>query len=159
MWVWFIIICIVLYSLNNSEMKISNQPIWMWVIGGFIVFHLLMYLQDNEYFTNDSAPTKPSKGKEFIVYNFNTSWCGWSKKFQTEWNIFSDKVKMLKDINIKAIDVKCDEEDNKTNQDLCKKYNVPGYPYIIILVNNEPRAYDGERTSEALLRYIQTLFV
>ena len=89
---------------------------------------------------------------KFKVYNFNTSWCGWSKRFQPEWDAFTVACKTSK--NIEAVDVKCDDDNNK---DVCNKYNVPGYPYVIVEVDGDPRPYDGERTSDAIMGYIKTV--
>jgi thiol-disulfide isomerase/thioredoxin len=86
------------------------------------------------------------------VYNFNTEWCGYSRKFQPIWEDFADNVK--NNMNIKAIDVKCDNDQNK---DLCNKYNIQGFPTVIIVKNNQPHEYSGNRTVDDLINTINNL--
>ena len=83
------------------------------------------------------------------VYNFNTTWCKYSVDFQSEWNTFSNSLK--ESDSIKAIDVKCDDDKNK---DICQKFNVPGYPTIVIERNNQNNIYNGSRTSQSLRKYL-----
>ena len=118
---------------------ILGAPLWLWVIG-FIVIYMLLNNKDIEKFTQNNK-TK--------VFNFNTLWCGWSKKFQPEWDKFSESVK--NNPNIETIDVKCDNPDN---EQMCKDYNVPGFPYVIIEKDNVKTPYEGPRTAEAMLNNI-----
>jgi thiol-disulfide isomerase/thioredoxin len=83
------------------------------------------------------------------VYNFNTSWCRYSVDFQPEWNTFSNSLKSSD--GIKAIDVKCDDDKNK---ELCQKFNVPGYPTVVIESGDGVSIYNGTRTSQSLRKYL-----
>jgi thiol-disulfide isomerase/thioredoxin len=125
---------------------ILGAPLWLWIIG-FIVIYMLLNEKDSEKFTQDIE--KFTDNKKTKVFNFNTLWCGWSKKFQPEWDKFSESVKT--NPNIEAIDVKC---DNPENEQMCKDYDVPGFPYIVVEKNNVKTSYDGQRTSEAMLKNI-----
>jgi hypothetical protein len=88
------------------------------------------------------------------VFNFNTSWCGWSRRFQPEWDKFSNKVKSEPKLShIETFDVKCDVSNNES---MCEKYRVPGYPYIVIETNGKTNQYNGERTADALIKEIST---
>jgi thiol-disulfide isomerase/thioredoxin len=83
------------------------------------------------------------------VYNFNTEWCKYSRDFQPEWNGFVNSLKTSD--GIKAIDVKCDNEENK---ELCKKYDIPGYPSIVIETDNKTEIYNGARNALAIRKYL-----
>jgi thiol-disulfide isomerase/thioredoxin len=86
--------------------------------------------------------------KSIKIFNFNTSWCGWSQKFQPEWDKFAENAKTnVKLSNIDVIDIKCDDEKNKT---ICEEYNVPGYPYVVINDGNTKTEYKGSRNAESL---------
>jgi thiol-disulfide isomerase/thioredoxin len=127
LWVWIVILGMILYlALNNSMLKSKN----------------------NETFVQEQLPSE-TKSK-IKIFNFNTSWCGWSKKFQPEWDKFMESVKNLN--NVQAIDVKCDQTDNES---ICEKYQVPGYPYIVFEVNGKVEPYDNERTSEGLMKHLK----
>ena len=118
------------------------------VIIGFILYNN-MY-QITEKFSDNNKIIK--------VFNFNTSWCGWSKKFQPEWDKFSQLIVDNNLNHIHAHDIKC---DNNTNSNKCKEYNVPGYPYIIIekMTGSDVKqiVYEDERTADSLLSYIKQL--
>jgi len=85
-------------------------------------------------------PVQTAQNK-ITVYNFNTNWCGYSKKFQPIWDKFVDSVSANK--NIVALDMKCD--DNK-NAALVRKYNVEGFPTVIIDDGKSFIKYSGNRT-------------
>ena len=147
LWVWLIIISIILYSVYCTSCKKINT-----VSAQKINQEMIQEVSKEKFANSDTLPN-------MVVYNFNTSWCGWSKKFQPEWNKFSEensKQKINKKFNIKALDIKCD--DNEENIKLSNKYNVPGYPYIVIDIDGKnPMVYTGERTSSALLNFIKEL--
>lgn len=101
---------------------------------------------NNEAFSNNDSDL-------VSVYNFNTSWCGYSRKFQPTWDQFCDKVK---DDNIKTYDIKCDDDSNEANNELRKKYNIRAYPTIIIVRNTDFTTYDGPRTVDDLVKSVST---
>jgi thiol-disulfide isomerase/thioredoxin len=83
------------------------------------------------------------------VFNFNTSWCGWSKRLQPEWDKFNEFIKLdPKLAHIEVYDIKCDDDKNNS---MCESYKVPGYPYIVIEVNGKRTHYNGERTAKGLI--------
>ena len=84
------------------------------------------------------------------IINFNTSWCGYSVRFQPIWDQFSSQVA---DSNVKVLDVKCDLDENT---ELCKKYDVPGYPSILkVTASGKVVNYDGPRTVDGLLNFVK----
>lgn len=114
---------------------------------------------DNEL-DNKVKLSNSNKGMNFMlledeniktkVYNFNTSWCKYSIDFQSEWNTFSNSLK--ESDGIKAIDVKCDDDKNK---ELCQKFNIPGYPTVVIESGENNHIYNGVRTSQSLRKYLE----
>jgi hypothetical protein len=110
--------------------------IWVWVaILSILSLSVYLILNKKEKFNVEKKPT---------IYNFNTRTCGWSKKFQPEWDKFSESAKSsLPNIIVK--DVKCED-----NNEMCSKYNVPGYPYVLLEIDNKIIPYNGERTVESL---------
>ena len=102
-----------------------------------------------EKFTEDFD--KPIK-----VYNFNTLWCGYSKSFQPEWDMFMNKIKsdpMMNSI-VDVKDIKCDNDNNKQ---LCIDNEVYGYPTVIINVEGESSKYEGPRTSDGLMLAVNAI--
>ena len=119
-----------------------GMPLWVWII---IVLVISYSVYNCEMKREGFSESK----QEIKVYNFNTSWCGWSKRFQPEWDEFMRQVSSDVSLrHIKAYDIKC---DNSENESLCEKYNVPGYPYVLIENGQGSVPYNGERTAKALI--------
>jgi len=101
----------------------------------FLFFNELLNYNNNETFKNTKIK----------IYNFNTTWCGYSIKFQPIWDAFS---KSLNDSdNVIAYDVKC---DNNMNKELLERYYIEGYPTIIIDYGDKFIKYSGPRTVNGL---------
>ena len=115
--------------------------IWVW----FSIFFILS-LSVN-LILNKKEKFEEMTSEKTTIYNFNTRSCGWSKKFQPEWDKFSELAKTsLPNVIVK--DVKCDE-----NKEICSKYNIPGYPYVVLEINDKIIPYNGERTAESLIDF------
>jgi hypothetical protein len=150
--------------LNNKYLGIK---LWVWIV---ILIMIYLFMNSKEPFTNqtqtnNSVQTQIITKEKFKMFNFNTSWCGWSKRFQPEWDILVNTIntpstdtddeeirKVLRE-NIAFLDIKCDEDENI---DLCNQYDIPGYPYIIIEnVNNKDRyIYNNERTAVEMYKFL-----
>jgi len=122
---------------------------------GIIILIIGFILYNNMY----QVTEKFNENNKIIkVFNFNTSWCGWSKKFQPEWDAFTKLIIDNKLTYIHTHNIKCDDDKNSNK---CKEYNVPGYPYIVIEKitgsNVQRIIYENERTADSLLSYIKEL--
>lgn len=140
LWVWIVIIAIIAYSMYQScELQPTKTVINTEIKEKF---------SDGESKSSDKPIVK--------IFNFNTEWCGWSRRFQPEWDSFMEHVKNptnnLK--HVQAYDIKCDNEENKK---MCEEYKVPGYPYVIVEVNGTRQSYEGERTKDALISYVSSI--
>lgn len=125
------------------------------LIVGVILSIVLIYFVYN-YFTKTTEELSDIENvqeveDEMKVYNFNTSWCKYSVMFAPEWTKFEDLVSS--NPRIRALDVKCDDDKN---EGICNNYNVPGFPSVVIEYNNNVELYEGERSAEALLKYVES---
>jgi thiol-disulfide isomerase/thioredoxin len=163
---------------DSLKQNAYGQPLWILLLVSLLLITLvyLIYtysIPDDTTNTNASntnapntnapsfnAPSSNAKSSntkssnKIKVYNFNTSWCGWSKKFQPEWDKFQQTINNDNNLSsrIDAQDVKCDN-----NEDMCKQYNIPGFPTILIINDGKQINYTGDRTSNALLSFISNL--
>ena len=139
------------------DQKYWGLPIWVWLVVVGIVF-----FSSYQTVCSVESPTAKSENKENFseaknkskikVFNFNTSWCGWSRRFQPEWDKFSEKVKTDPNLShVDALDVKCDDNNNEL---MCEKYEVPGYPFVVVEIDGKRTQYNGERTASALIKHI-----
>ena len=81
------------------------------------------------------------------AYNFNTSWCGFSRQFQPTWDKLNED---NNDSEVDIIDVKCDDENNQDAKKLCQKYPVRGYPTVLFVKGDNIVEYSGDRTLKDL---------
>ena len=135
-------------NINNEYFGLK---LWVWVL--IIIGLLYFWYINNISISNNIDDSNNMKNINKIkVYNFNTKWCGWSQKFQPEWDLFSQQVisdPML--ANIEAYDIKCDDDKN-----MCEEYKVPGFPYIVIESDNKKTPYTGSRNSKDIINFIKS---
>ena len=137
-----------MFSLETNFYGLSKKN-WIIVICLLVLFFL--FFKCKEGFTN----SENEKSNLIKVYNFNTSCCGYSVRFQPEWDKFQKEVNTRDNLlNIRAYDIKCDNSDNKQ---MCSDYNVPGFPTIIIEKDNKKINYNGQRNTEAIIETIKNL--
>jgi len=89
-----------------------------------------------------------SETPKFI--NFNTTWCYWSKKLAPTWEELKTAMSG-KDIEI--VDLKCDIE---SNEELCARYQIEGYPSIKLIQGNNIIDYEGDRSLEDMKNFINS---
>jgi len=138
--------------------RVYGLPVYNWLLIALVVVVFLITT-----FSSSSAPVKPetfesNNSKEtnkIKVYNFNTAWCGWSVRFQPEWQKFQNEISSKSDLShVEAHDVKC---DNPANDFLCKEFEVAGFPTVIIETNGKRGIYKGPRDSKNLVEMVEGL--
>lgn len=145
-----------------------NDKIWgLSILSWILIIIILVFFIYKVFYTSKSDSTSEDESENFQgtnspvdddivkVYNFNTSWCGWSVKFQPEWNKFSEEIKKNPDLNnIKAFDIKCDKPENEA---VCKEFDVEGFPTVIIESDGRRGVYKGPRESKDLIETVKDL--
>lgn len=121
----------------------------MFKIFSLIILIIIILIFYNSNYTAENFDIKKTKIK---VYNYYTSWCGWSQKFLPEWQTFINTT--ADSNNIETISIQCD--DPKNNE---KCSSVPGFPSIIIETDDTTIHYDGERTSTEIHNFIKTNYL
>jgi len=155
--------------LNN---RVYGLPIYSWLLIALVVVVFVIITFSNSSteskgssVSSNSVASESTESTEHFetnepkncdkvkVYNFNTSWCGWSVRFQPEWQKFENELKSKGDLShVEAHDVKC---DNPANDFLCKEFEVAGFPTVVIETNGKRGIYKGPRDSKNLIETVQ----
>ena len=129
---------------------LSNKEVIILFLVSLIVIMLFYKLkrgtkvQSIQKIVNYSNDDKTPK-----LINFNASWCYWSQKLQPTWDKLTEEMNG-KDIDI--LDIKCDEDKNT---DLCRRYEIEGFPTIKLIVGNNVIDYNGDRSLDDFSKFIQ----
>ncbi len=141
--------------------KVYGLSISSWIIVVALVFLFYFFIFAHESTTPEEKPkekfanSEDKKSNLTKVYNFNTAWCGYSVRFQPEWEKFEKEVKARNDLsNVRAYDIKC---DNAANKQMCTDYEVPGFPSVIIEKDGKRVDYDGPRTANGIIEAIKNM--
>ena len=157
-------------------------PLWQVVVALLVIYYVYTTYMQTPQVVSESRPattrpvtvspvvtTKPAQVAKFanvdskvpksIIYNFNTSWCGYSVDFQPTWDAFSKELNSSRPSSeVVAVDMKCDDG---ANRDLCMKWEIRGFPTVIKVVtdgtvdknghpNGRKMELDGPRNMDSL---------
>jgi hypothetical protein len=79
---------------------------------------------------------------ESKFYFFHASWCGWCKKAWPHWKefrkLFDNRKVTYGGKNVKLIEVDADKD-----KDMCKKFNIEGYPSFRLTSSGKTMEYKG----------------
>lgn len=151
-----------------------SKKSWAMIVGLLIVYFIFIH-DDGKYYnviekettkliapssqnitetqTNGSVKENFTESNKLKVYNFNTKWCGYSVRFQPQWNEFMTKINDNNEVdNVQAYDIKCDDPEF---EGMCEEYKVEGFPTVIFEKGNNRKIYQGQRTSDALMDAIK----
>jgi len=130
----------------KSLFKPNNLPKLIGLLAVLLILYLL-YVNLKEGF--ESAPeeleSQIKDGKKLVL--FYADWCGHCKKIKPDWD---DAAKDANKEDKKMIKVNCGGGTEK-DKELMNKYNIEGYPTIIIFDNGTPAEYTGKRTKDDFL--------
>ena len=100
---------------------------------------------DNIQDASGSSESTEGKSSPNKFYFFQTSWCGWSKKFLPVWN----QLDKLQQIRIPMEKIDCEK-----NKEQCD--GIPGFPYVVLEKNSERIEYKGNRTAKDIVNFVKT---
>ncbi len=147
-------------ELGNPNKKYLGLSLTTWAIIAAVI--ILLICKTHETFSNsiEYSNTEISTNETTVinqtinVYNFNTTWCGWSRKFAPVWDNLASAYE--NDDSVKCHDVKCDNPDEKT-ANLLSQFDIQGYPSVVIVQGEKVIEYQGERSVKAISAVIDDL--
>lgn len=122
------------------------------ILVGILLLLLLIrkYYFSKEGFEVENLEEEVKEGDLPKLIFFGADWCGHCQNFYPTWdkmssnNEYENKVKFLK--------VNCTDNEDENVQNAMKKYNVKGFPTLIIYRNNKSEEYTGPREEESIMK-------
>uniref|UniRef100_A0A6C0KMK1 Thioredoxin domain-containing protein n=1 Tax=viral metagenome TaxID=1070528 RepID=A0A6C0KMK1_9ZZZZ len=143
----------------NFLMKPKNSQKVLLLVG----ILLALYLVHRFYLAKEGFESSPQNLESDVASQksmvlFYADWCGHCKKFMPEWNKLSSLWNDKSDKNVKMMKVNCgNASEDKTQADIMEKYNIKGYPTILVFENGTATEYSGGRKSSELEEYLNSL--
>ena len=127
-------------------MKLNWKIIALVVIVYFVIRKSSSSTSSSTTTSTNSPSTSTSTDKKLTkLIWFYADWCGHCKYFSPEWDKF---VSANRNKSIELVKQNGDEDKDGS---LHKKYNVTGYPTVVMLYNdNTSEHYEGPRKADAL---------
>jgi thiol-disulfide isomerase/thioredoxin len=112
--------------------------------------------QDNNEINTTS--NNNNNKKTATLYLFSADWCPHCKKAEPEWNAFYDEYND-KEINgyiMNLQKINCTNETTESRQ-LMTKYNVEGFPTVIMVKDGETISFDAPVKTSTLTQFCYTM--
>jgi thioredoxin-related protein len=134
----------------------KTETLLVIIVFGLILIYLIY---KNEKFNNLSTDvvsntelndnTDVNKNNKPVLGVYYTNWCGYSRNFISDLqNGLQKNLANYVDVNL----IDCEKDENK---ELCNKLGVRGFPTIILHTQNENIMYNGDRSHDDLMRFVQ----
>ena len=132
--------------------KISDPSYLPILFVSLLIVLLLSYFYVNH--TKEGFECKPNELDQYIKSSeptmvlFHADWCGHCTKLKPHWNEAAEKANVETTRMVK-IDVGGKDPEQKA---LMEKYEVDGFPTILVFQNGTATPYQGSRTTDAFLK-------
>jgi len=141
------------FNLEKSFSRVKNffqpskLPKLIFLLAVLVILYLFYVNYLKEGFESKPADLEEqiSSGKKLVL--FYADWCGHCKKVKPDWD---EAAKQMNKDEKKMIKVNCGE-GTKDDKAVMEKYNIDGYPTIIIFQDGKPSKYEGNRSKDDFL--------
>lgn len=119
------------------------------IFGLAILLILYIWYRLKFFKMEEVEPVPIAQSEKHALVLFYAPWCGYCQQFIPEWH--QVKEALVEHPYIEAIEINGDE-----NSDLVQQYQIPGYPTILMELNNgQVVKYDGDRNAHGVLNFVQ----
>jgi len=96
---------------------------------------------------NGASYTKFVKDNKLCVVMFYAPWCGHCKAFKPEYERIATA--------LKEKEIPCGRIDGDAEGEISNEVGIEGFPTIMVYVDGKPVKYDGPRTKDGVLNFIE----
>ena len=123
----------------------KNMPTLLFSLVILLIVYYVYTTYLKEGFENIDLDNETKSGKQLVL--FYADWCGHCKKIKPEWDQAATEIK---DKDKKMLKINCGGGSEK-EKELMEKYNIDGYPTIILFKDGKPSPYEGARNKDAFI--------
>ena len=135
--------------------KSNNMQKVLFLVGLLLIlFFVHKYFLAKEGFASSVDELEDNMSKQKSMVLFYADWCGHCKNFLPKWDQMSSSWNNSNE-NVKMIKVECGKPDeNNAHRELMEKYEIEGYPTILVFKDGKATKYEGKRDENSLLSYL-----
>lgn len=115
-----------------------------------LLLFIRKYYLSKEGFEVENLEQEVNDGELPKLIFFGADWCGHCQNFYPTWDKMSSNNEHKK--KVKFLKVNCTDNDDENVQNAMKKYNVKGFPTIIVYRNNKSEEYSGPREEDSIMK-------
>jgi thiol-disulfide isomerase/thioredoxin len=133
-------------KLVKSIFSSKNMPTLVIILAILLILYYVYTTYLKEGFESVDLEEEIKKGNTLVL--FYADWCGHCKKIKPIWKEAEDEID--EDEDKKMIKINCGDK-KKEHQAIAEKYNIDGYPTIILFKDGKPTQYKGPRTKDGFI--------
>ena len=137
-------LAILIESLDNVIQRMK----WILTIISLAILQSYVLGDGHVFVLTDDNYESTLKDNQFVMVKFFAPWCGHCKAFAPEYEKAAEEAKNQGKPYILA------ELDATVHKNAAEKEGIEGFPTIKLFINGVPINYDGERTADAVLAFL-----
>lgn len=136
--------------------KPKNVPKVLFLVGLLLILYLIYhFLLSKEGFESTPETLEDDIAPQKSMVLFHADWCGHCKKFMPTWDELSSKWNESQN-EMKFIKVECGKSaENPEHAEIMKKYNIKGYPTILVFENGKSTEYNQGRDKSSIETFLK----
>ena len=144
--------------LLKNFVKNNYILIIVMMILGFIIGTYVLYRVYKLIFKKSKVVEKYGNALETKVLMFHVDWCPHCKKATPEWNLFKSEYnnKSINSRKLTVIDYDLTNSSDPNNKKLIEKYNIEGYPTVILDTGDDYKELDVKVTKDNLVNFVKS---
>tara|TARA_Y100000590_G_scaffold470610_1_gene666916 strand:- start:6436 stop:6879 length:444 start_codon:yes stop_codon:yes gene_type:complete len=120
---------------NSLNIKINYVTLQVLLIAIVVIVAIYFIVRNTSHSHNPEDHVHLDNNKDAYVLFYAPQWCHWSQKISPYWDkMVNDNIDNA-NLCFNFYKVDCDE-----NRDLCRKYNITGYPTIKFIKKNNDQS-------------------
>ena len=123
----------------------------LFLIGILLILFYVYNTYLKEGFEIVDLDEETKSGTQLVL--FYADWCGHCKKIKPVWD---EAATELADTDKKMLKINCGNGTEK-EKEIMKKYNIDGYPTIILFKDGKPMPYEGARNKHAFIEALSSV--